>query len=68
MLSTQLKRFRLVPPTWRIAAPGLGMAIDHILISNSLAFASVQRISENFGSNHYGLDSKIEIRSQPAGG
>lgn len=56
------------PATWPVAAPELGMAIDHILISNSLLFASLERIGDNFGSNHFGLDANIEIRSQPSGG
>ena len=49
------------PATWPIWAGPLGIAIDHIFVSKSLVPQSLDRIADNFGSNHYGLVAEIGI-------
>lgn len=47
------------PATWPVEAPTVGMAIDHIFVSDPLRFKSLDTMPQTFGSNHYGLVAEI---------
>ncbi|TPW31726.1 hypothetical protein FJU08_08260 [Martelella alba] len=49
------------PKTWPVAAPSLGLAIDHIFVRPPAHIDRLQRIEDNLGSNHYGLTAEISI-------
>ncbi|OLP53821.1 hypothetical protein BJF92_04320 [Rhizobium rhizosphaerae] len=52
------------PGTWpvQLAPYGLGIAIDHIYSRPPLVPQRVQRLPEDFGSNHYGLTADFILR------
>ncbi|MGV3550074.1 endonuclease/exonuclease/phosphatase family protein [Rhizobium sp.] len=47
------------PATWPVAAPAIGMAIDHMFVADPLRFKSLQALPETYGSNHFGLVAEI---------
>ena len=49
------------PNTWPVFAPAIGLPIDHIMISDPLAFERLERLPDAIGSNHFGLVSDIRI-------
>ena len=59
LTDTQLKTAEREPPTWPVQAPTIGMAIDHMFISDPLRFKSLTTLPETFGSNHFGLIAEI---------
>lgn len=56
---TELMTADREPATWPVAAPALGMAIDHMFVSDPLRFRSLTTLPETFGSNHFGLLAEI---------
>jgi endonuclease/exonuclease/phosphatase (EEP) superfamily protein YafD len=59
VIDTKLMTANREPPTWPVAAPTIGMAIDHIFVSDPLRFRSLTTLPETFGSNHFGLVAEI---------
>lgn len=59
---TGLKHAFPEPSTWPIAAGAYGISIDHIFVRPPVEIASIQRIPDSFGSNHYGLVAELSIR------
>lgn len=49
------------PATWPIRAGRFGIAIDHILARPPFVITETHRISQNAGSNHYGLYADIHV-------
>lgn len=47
------------PATWPVGAPTVGMAIDHIFVSDPLRFRSLTTLPDTFGSNHFGLVAEL---------
>lgn len=47
------------PATWPVGAPTIGMAIDHMFVSDPLRFKSLAPLPETFGSNHFGLVAEL---------
>ncbi|MBX9458550.1 MAG: endonuclease/exonuclease/phosphatase family protein [Rhizobium sp.] len=47
------------PSTWPVEAPTVGMAIDHVFVSDPLRFKSLNKVPETMGSNHFGLVAEI---------
>lgn len=43
------------PNTIPVAAPAIGLAIDHVFVSEYLKIVSLKRVPDPLGSNHFGL-------------
>ena len=43
------------PATWPVEARIFGIPIDHIYTSKTIVPTALERIADNYGSNHYGL-------------
>ncbi|WP_137155759.1 endonuclease/exonuclease/phosphatase family protein [Rhizobium sp. FKL33] len=56
---TGLRTAETEPNTWPVALPLIGMAIDHVFTRGGVKIASLERIPDPIGSNHYGLISEI---------
>ncbi|GEO83947.1 MULTISPECIES: endonuclease/exonuclease/phosphatase family protein [Alphaproteobacteria] len=52
------------PATWPVAAGIFGVPIDHIYTSKDITPLSLERIEDNYGSNHFGLIADLAI-AQP---
>jgi endonuclease/exonuclease/phosphatase (EEP) superfamily protein YafD len=59
MSDMQLMTADREPETWPVDAATIGMAIDHIFLTDPLRFRTLERLPETFGSNHYGLMAEI---------
>lgn len=59
LTDTTLRTADHEPPTWPVAAPAAGMAIDHMFAGDPLRFKSLLPLPETFGSNHFGLVAEI---------
>ena len=56
--------------TWPVFAPAIGLPIDHIMISDPLAFERLERLPDAIGSNHFGAGVRYSCRPDalnPAG-
>jgi endonuclease/exonuclease/phosphatase (EEP) superfamily protein YafD len=49
------------PATWPVGMVRLGTAIDHLVVREPLAIASIRRLDNNFGSNHFGLVAELVL-------
>jgi endonuclease/exonuclease/phosphatase (EEP) superfamily protein YafD len=59
LTDTTLRTADREPPTWPVAAPTIGMAIDHMFVGDPLRFKSLTTLPETYGSNHFGLIAEI---------
>lgn len=59
LASTGLRSAPREPATWPTRAGWAGVAIDHVFVRPPLAIASLQRLPDALGSNHYGLVTEI---------
>lgn len=59
LADTKLMTAGREPATWPVEAPTVGMAIDHMFVSDPLRFRSLATLPETFGSNHFGLRAEI---------
>jgi endonuclease/exonuclease/phosphatase (EEP) superfamily protein YafD len=56
-----LHKYTWEPATWPIRAGAFGIAIDHIYAREPATLTSLERMSSNLGSNHYGLVADFMI-------
>lgn len=49
------------PATWPTWLGNLGISIDHIYVRSPLRIASVKRLKNNYGSNHFGIIAETYI-------
>ncbi|MFN7101425.1 MAG: endonuclease/exonuclease/phosphatase family protein [Pseudorhizobium sp.] len=56
---TGLKTAEREPATWPVEAGRAGVPIDHVFVRPPLGIASLQRLPDAMGSNHYGLVAEI---------
>ncbi len=49
------------PATWPVAAGSFGIAIDHVFARAPLTLISTSRLSNSYGSNHFGLVSDFVL-------
>lgn len=49
------------PATWPVEAGIFGIPIDHIYTSKTIVPTALERIADNYGSNHYGLIADLAV-------
>lgn len=59
LTDTKLMTYFHEPNTIPVAAPALGLAIDHVFVRDSLKIVSLDRVPDPFGSNHFGLIAEM---------
>ena len=59
LAGTDLRTADREPETIPVAAPAIGIAIDHMFVADPLRFKSLAPLPETFGSNHFGLVAEI---------
>lgn len=47
------------PNTIPVAAPAIGLAIDHVFVRDPLRIETLERVADPLGSNHFGLTAHI---------
>lgn len=59
LASTSLRGGGYETPTWPASLGSFGIGIDHVFTRSPLVINSISRISDHFGSNHFGLMAEI---------
>ena len=63
LMQTGLRSYWDEPRTWPVNAPALGLPIDHIFVRSPAYIERLDRIEDNMGSNHYGLEAEVSLPS-----
>lgn len=59
-----LKKAPWEPATWPIPLGPAGIAIDHIYARAPLRLAGIERLADDYGSNHYGLVADLILAEE----
>jgi endonuclease/exonuclease/phosphatase (EEP) superfamily protein YafD len=59
LTDTKLRTADREPATWPVAAPTIGMAIDHMFAEDPLRFRTLTTLPDPIGSNHFGLIAEL---------
>ncbi|MBO3761026.1 endonuclease/exonuclease/phosphatase family protein [Ciceribacter sp. L1K22] len=52
------------PATWPVAAGRWGVALDHVFVSPDVAPLNLERMEDNYGSNHFGLIADLAFPAE----
>ncbi|WP_373236706.1 endonuclease/exonuclease/phosphatase family protein [Cohaesibacter celericrescens] len=61
MTALNLNTVPFEPNTWPVIGTVLGLPIDHVMTSKPLAIKGLERLPDNYGSNHFGLMAEIVL-------